>query len=257
MTIEPEDLRDVDMFRAVDEVALRELAEHCRRIELMAGATLFEQNSPSDALYVLETGQIHILRQYEDGEHVVLATEVPWYVIGDLSMLAAQPRTGAVEAVSDCTLIALQRSAFFTLCKQHIGLALAVQEQLAQRLFRMNLRARENAIGNMAARVASLLLLMAGDRPENPLTPTLARLSHGPRHGHRQRCDRASAGRLGRRGPDSFRRHASGRAGCGTAGEHRRLNGLGVSPAVAAQTAAAATMPSLKVRCRMCSRLQV
>ena len=173
MTIEPEDLRDVDMFRAVDEVALRELAEHCRRIELMAGATLFEQNSPSDALYVLETGQIHILRQYEDGEHVVLATEVPWYVIGDLSMLAAQPRTGAVEAVSDCTLIALQRSAFFTLCKQHIGLALAVQEQLAQRLFRMNLRARENAIGNMAARVASLLLLMAGDRPENPLTQPL------------------------------------------------------------------------------------
>lgn len=173
MAVEPEHLRDADLFHAADDAALNAMAQHCTRIELLAGATLFEQNAPGDALYVLEDGQVHILRQYEDGEQVVLATEVPFYLIGDLSMLAAQPRTGAVVAVSDCTLIALQRSALVALCEQHYGLARAVQEQLALRLYRMNLQVRENAIGNVGARVASLLLLMAGDMPDSPLTQPL------------------------------------------------------------------------------------
>lgn len=173
MTVEVEHLRDVDLFRAADEAALEDMAQHCSRIELAADATLFEQNAPGDALYVLEYGQIHILRQYEDGEQVILATEIPFYPIGNLSMLCGQGRTGTVVAVSDCTLIVLKRSTWLALCDRHHGLALAVQEQLARRLYRMNLLVRENAIGNAAARLASLLLLMADDMPENPLTQPL------------------------------------------------------------------------------------
>lgn len=173
MSVEAEHLRDVDLFRAADEDALIDMAQHCTRIELLAGATLFEQNAPGDALYVLEYGQIHILRQYEDGEQVILATEIPFYPIGNLSMLAAQPRTGAVVAVSDCTLIVLKRSTWLALCDRHHSLLRAVQERLALRLYRMNLLVRENAIGNAAARVASLLLLMTDDVPESPLLQPL------------------------------------------------------------------------------------
>ena len=173
MTVEAEHLQDVDLFRAADDAALEDMAQHCTRIELLAGATLFEQNAPGDALYVLEYGQIHILRQYEDGEQVILATEIPFYPVGNLSMLSAQPRTGAVVAVSDCTLIVLKRSTWLALCDRHHGLALAVQEQLARRLYRMNLLVRENAIGDVAARVASLLLLMTDDMPESPLLQPL------------------------------------------------------------------------------------
>ncbi len=173
MAVEAEHLRDVDLFRAADEAALQDMAQHCTRIELSADTTLFEQNAPGDALYVLEYGQIHILRQYEDGEQVILATEIPFYPIGNLSMLSGQARTGTVVAVSDCTLIVLKRSTWLALCDRHHGLALAVQEQLALRLYRMNLLVRENAIGNAAARLASLLLLMAEDMPDNPLTQPL------------------------------------------------------------------------------------
>ncbi len=169
MAVEAEHLQDVDLFRAADEEALIDMAQHCTRIELLAGATLFEQNAPGDALYVLEDGQIHILRQYEDGEQVILATEIPFYPIGNLSMLAAQPRTGTVVAVSDCTLIVLKRSTWLALCDRHHSLLRAVQERLALRLYRMNLLVRENAIGDAAARVASLLLLMAEDMPDSPL----------------------------------------------------------------------------------------
>jgi CRP-like cAMP-binding protein len=125
---------------------------------------LFEQNDPGDALYILETGQVHILRQHPDGEQVILATEGPYYVIGELSMLTGQPRTGAAVAVSDCTLIALSRAAFEEVCTHLPELAVRVLAYVSRRLYRLNLQVREHAIGNVPARVATLLVLLSGGK---------------------------------------------------------------------------------------------
>jgi CRP-like cAMP-binding protein len=146
----------------LDDEILRALAEHCEYRELPAGVTLFEQGAPGDALYLLQTGQVHIVRQHPDGEQVILATEGPYYVIGDLSMIADQPRTGAVVAVSDCGLIRLDRDSFCRACDRYPGLAFSVMTYLGRRLYRMNLQVREFAIGNVAARVASVILLLSG-----------------------------------------------------------------------------------------------
>lgn len=155
-------LRNYMMFRELDENSLSELAKHCQYLELQAGKTLFEQNEASDALYMLEDGQIHVVRQYPDGEQVILATEGPYYVIGDLSMLTGSPRTGAVVAVSDCTLIRLSREAFDDVCSRVPGISASLVTYVAKRLYRLNLQVREHAIGNVAARVASLLMLLSG-----------------------------------------------------------------------------------------------
>jgi CRP-like cAMP-binding protein len=157
-------LRDADMFKHLSDEVLQALAAHCHEMELQAGATLFEQNSPGDAMYLLETGQIHIVRQDPDGEQIILATEGPYYMIGDLSMLVGQPRTGSVVAVSDCTLIALSRAAFDSVCAQSPELAVKVLAHVAQRLYRTTLQVREHAIGNVPARVATLLVLLSGGR---------------------------------------------------------------------------------------------
>lgn len=164
MTVEYQQLRDAEIFKNLSDEALQELAKHCRYVELPAGETLFEQGAPGDALYILETGQIHVVRQYPDGEQVILATEGPYYVIGELSMLVDQPRTGAVIAVSDCTLIALRRESFVSVCEQMSELAVTVLAHVGLRLYRLNLQVRERAIGNVAARVATLLVLLSGGK---------------------------------------------------------------------------------------------
>lgn len=164
LTVEFHKLRDAEIFKNLPDEILQELARRCRYVELNAGETLFEQNAPGDALYVLETGQIHVMRQYPDGEQVILATEGPYYVIGELSMLVAQPRTGTVVAVSDSTLIALERHDFVEVCTRWPELAVSVMAYLGQRLYRLNLQVRENAIGNIPARVATLLVLLSGGK---------------------------------------------------------------------------------------------
>lgn len=166
LTINADTLRNSFLFKDVDQSILEEVAKHCQAMELHAGETLFEQDSESDALYFLESGQIHVIRHYPEGYEVVIATEVPYYVIGELSLLANQPRTGSVVAVGDCDLIKLSRDSILEICEKMPQISLKAITHLGKRLYRLNLRVRESAIGNIAARVASVLLLLAANDAE-------------------------------------------------------------------------------------------
>jgi len=165
VTISKDQLKNASLFQDFSDDVLEELATQCHIVELAAGDTLFQQDVPGEVLYILEEGQIHIVRKYPTGEEVVLATEGPYYVIGELSMLAGLPRTGGVVAVSDCSLIAVDRQAFMDVCERVPEVAGKVIVYLSQRLYQMNLLVREHAIGNVAARVASMLVLLSGGEP--------------------------------------------------------------------------------------------
>jgi CRP-like cAMP-binding protein len=164
-------LREISLLQEASAEALTELAAHAFVRDLHAGETLFEQDAPGDAFYLIEEGQMHIVRHYASGEEVVLATLGPYDVVGELSGVVGQPRTGSVVAASDCTLIGLEHRALMHAVEHIPGVASSVMRQLGLRLYRMNLQVREHAIGNAQARVASLLLLLAGDKP-GLITPT-------------------------------------------------------------------------------------
>ncbi len=157
-------LREISLLNQVSDEGLAAIARRCVHLEVAAGETLFHQGDPGDAFYLLEDGQIHIVRQYDTGEEVVLATYGPYYTIGELSMLVGQPRTGSVVAVSDLQLLRLNRDDFARACDSVPGVATAVLSQVGLRFYQMNLQVREHAIGNVPARVGSLLLLLARDK---------------------------------------------------------------------------------------------
>ncbi len=157
-------LREFSLFQDLSEEALLELAKHARLLEMPAGEVLFNQDDPGDAFYLIDEGQAHIMRTYDNGEEVCLKTLGPFDVVGELSMVVGQPRTGAVVTASDCTLIALDREVFLQVIDRIPGAAMSVLHQLGLRLYHMNLQVREHAIGNAAARIASIILLLAGDK---------------------------------------------------------------------------------------------
>jgi CRP/FNR family transcriptional regulator, cyclic AMP receptor protein len=162
MTIDLRTLRSSLIFKDVPDSVLAEVAAHCQFTRLSAGDTLFQQDSAPDSMYFLESGQVHIVRHYPDGGEVILATESPYYVIGELSLLADQPRTGTVVAVSDCEMFRLNRDPFMNIYQRYPEVAVNALVHLGQRLYRLNLSVRESAIGNAQARIASMLLLISG-----------------------------------------------------------------------------------------------
>ena len=170
-------LRNSFLFKEADEFVLKAVNRHCELMELDAGETLFEQDTPPDNMYFLIDGQIHIVRRYPEGYDVTIATEVPFYVIGELSMLANQPRTGSVVAVGDCDLIRLSRKAVFEICETYPDVAVRALSHLGTRLYRLNLWVRESAVSNVGARIASVLLLMADNQSTTLKDVSITRLA--------------------------------------------------------------------------------
>jgi CRP/FNR family transcriptional regulator, cyclic AMP receptor protein len=163
MSVELSRLKNPLIFRDLPDHVLQSMAEHFFVIELAAGETLFNQGDPGDSFFILEDGQIHVQRTYPDGEHVVLATEGPYYVVGELSMLANEPRTGSVVTVGDSTFVGIKREDFIAVCDQHPEIAMQVLKHMSTRLYGMNLQVREHALTHADARVATVLLLNQSD----------------------------------------------------------------------------------------------
>lgn len=163
MSVTYDKLAAISIFQNMPKETLSALAAHCRLVNLSAGTLLFHQGDTSHTLYLIEAGEIHLIREYEDGEKVVLAVVGQHEVIGDLSMISNLPRTASGIATRDTVLIALDREVFFQYLGQYPTIAVQALVQLSSRLRHMTLTLRELAANNAPARLASLILFLAED----------------------------------------------------------------------------------------------
>ena len=76
-----------------------------RPVTLQDGEVLFETNASSDALYVLERGELRIYIRNPSGDLIELATLTPGAVIGEMSLLGEATRSASCRASSDDTLL--------------------------------------------------------------------------------------------------------------------------------------------------------
>lgn len=160
-TIDYHKLSAIPIFKNLPPETLAPLAANIRMVDLYAGEVLFQQGDIARTLYLIETGKIQIIREYDSKEEIVLATLGPGEVVGDLSMIVGEPRTARVVATESTQLLALDRDTFFATIGANPDMAVDVLVQLGLRLQAANLRIRELAATQPAARLASVILLLA------------------------------------------------------------------------------------------------
>jgi putative ABC transport system ATP-binding protein len=80
-------------------------------VTLAAGSMLFRQGEPSDRIYVVESGQVDIIRDTPDGE-VRLTTLGPGEQFGEMGPLFGLPRSASARARTDAALIGYTPAAF-------------------------------------------------------------------------------------------------------------------------------------------------
>ena len=80
-------------------------------VTLAPGNTLFHQGDPSDRIYIIDSGQIDVIRDTPDGE-LLLATLGPGEHLGEMGPLFGLPRSATVRARSDATVTGYTATAF-------------------------------------------------------------------------------------------------------------------------------------------------
>jgi putative ABC transport system ATP-binding protein len=91
---------------------LSEVPAETYEVKLAAGASLFEQEDPSDVVYVIDSGEIDIIRILAGGEEQPLARLGPGQYLGELGPLMGFPRSASARAATEARLTAMSPHLF-------------------------------------------------------------------------------------------------------------------------------------------------
>ena len=95
------------LFGWLPPVAVARLASRVQRLELSAGAVLLREGDTGDNAYLLETGE---LVAEQGGSEI--GRLGPGDVVGEIALLHNAPRMATVRAVTNCTLLTIERDEF-------------------------------------------------------------------------------------------------------------------------------------------------
>ncbi len=112
-----EALRKVALFANLADADLDRLLDRGERVWLTAGELLFEEGVPGDRAYVVERGDMEILKRARHRE-LLVKTSGPGEVIGEMAILQETPRTASVRAATDACLVAIDGDAFRALMEE-------------------------------------------------------------------------------------------------------------------------------------------
>lgn len=101
-----------ELFGITEPEAFRDLEEAVEWRRVAAGELLVRQDDPSDAMYVVVTGRFRTTVRGADGVETVVRETGPFSTIGELGLLAEQPRSASVVALRDGEVLRLGRDAF-------------------------------------------------------------------------------------------------------------------------------------------------
>src|SRR5215468_10127553 len=116
-------------------------------VEFAAGTVVFREGDAGGDMFIVESGQIDILRKARGDEPV--ASLGPGDFFGEMAMLEDQPRFASAVARSNVRALRIERAAFADVLKQNVEIAVRIMRKLVARHRRAEQRAQD-AIAELA-----------------------------------------------------------------------------------------------------------
>ena len=117
-------LEEVELFEHLNADDRATLAEVIDVRQLAAGDTLFKVGEPGESLYVVRSGEVELFIRDTAGQRIPLAMVGTGEVFGELALLDHSPRTATAIAMSDATLLELDRGDLLLLFERSPAAAL-------------------------------------------------------------------------------------------------------------------------------------
>jgi CRP-like cAMP-binding protein len=102
-------------------------------VNFKAGDAVFLEGHPGAEMYIIEDGQVEIVRRRADEERRLMVLE-PGDFFGEMSLLEDMPRTATARAVTDCRLLPVDASTFDLMLRDHPEVAIRIMRMLSRRL---------------------------------------------------------------------------------------------------------------------------
>jgi len=132
------ELREVPLFSEMDENDVAGIRAIMDEMKFKPGQIIIREGEFGGLFYVVTAGTAQVTISNADGEQIVLQEIDAGGFFGELSMLTNEPRSAQVRALSDVTVLALERQEFFDFLNTKPHAAIDVLIELGGRLHTMD-----------------------------------------------------------------------------------------------------------------------
>jgi MFS family permease len=124
-------LRQVSTLRLLPIAALEGLAQHLTRVRVEAGSDVFRVGDPGDGFYIIESGEVSILKQGREVSRLG-----PGGSFGEIALLRSIPRTATVHAIDDAEFTIVSGPRFVAAVTGLSATSTAVEQNMTNYLSR-------------------------------------------------------------------------------------------------------------------------
>lgn len=136
-------LRQVGLFRSLSDKALLDLSAITIEQAVQAKVVVFKEGDPGDAIYIVKSGKINILKRTSGGVDSVLATLPKGAVIGEMAVIDDQPRSASMATVQDCVFLIITKQDFRQLLGSTPEISFQILKLMTERLRTTNIHLKE------------------------------------------------------------------------------------------------------------------
>ena len=147
-------LRELALFGALSEAALEFLLAEATKKEVKAGEMFFHQGDLGEAMYMLMTGSVEIIRETASG-HLRLAQLSPGDCFGEMALIECAPRNANVNAITDACGLEISFARFHELYTVEPEQFLIVHMNMAREVCR-RLRVAADLLSQTQAQLETL-----------------------------------------------------------------------------------------------------
>jgi small-conductance mechanosensitive channel/CRP-like cAMP-binding protein len=123
----------ISLFKALSAEEMGELAANADSRLVKAGTKVVNAGEEGNSLFVIQDGLFSVAIPLGDGKEKVVARLKPGAFFGEMSLLTGAPRSAAVAALADSTVIEITKDAIEPILLRREKLMEAMSEALAER----------------------------------------------------------------------------------------------------------------------------
>jgi CRP-like cAMP-binding protein len=131
-------LQGVPLFKTLNPKHLKTIYKACTRRDFAAGELLVEQGTQGVGLFIIENGQVKVIKTRNDGSIIDVAKHGAGEVIGEMSILDGAPRSASVQAIEATQCLVLSSWSFQSIMEAHPEVALGILPMVAKRFRETN-----------------------------------------------------------------------------------------------------------------------
>jgi len=162
-------LSSIQVFRDLNPSELAEMDRQITMSTCQPGKIFYMPEDSGEVLFLLKKGQVQIYRLAPNGKKLVVATLGPGAIFGEMSLVGQGMHNTFAEAVNECVLCVMSRADVERLMREKPDVAFRFFETMGDRVSQLETRLEDIAFKSIPARLADLLLRLAGDLGKNEI----------------------------------------------------------------------------------------